>query len=89
MEYMESMNFYCIPEKYLIEEQEIFSRWTEYCSKLYNKETYGDYAVLDCSQPRDVGWLVGFGFNGPLRFSLYRAVSQREREKEERKDSCE
>ena len=26
------------------------------------------------------GWLVGFGFNGPLRqyFSLYRAVSQRE-----------
>ena len=27
-----------------------------------------------------VGWLVGFGFNGPLRqyFSLYRAVSQRE-----------
>ena len=35
-----------------------------------------------------VGWLVGFGFNGPLRqyFSLYRAVSHREREKEERKD---
>ena len=34
------------------------------------------------------GWLVGFGFNGPLRqyFSLYRAVSQ-EREKEGRKDS--
>ena len=29
-----------------------------------------------------VGWLVGFGFNGPLRqyFSLYRAVSQREEE---------
>ena len=28
----------------------------------------------------DFGWLVGFGFNGPLRqyFSLYRAVSQRE-----------
>ena len=28
-------------------------------------------------------WLVGFGFNGPLRqyFSLYRAVSQREGEK--------
>ena len=27
----------------------------------------------------DFGWLVGFGFNGPLRqcFSLYRAVSQR------------
>ena len=34
----------------------------------------------------DVGWLVGFGFNGPLRqyFSLYRAISQREGEKEEK-----
>ena len=33
------------------------------------------------------GWLVGcFGFNDPLReyFSLYRAVSQREGEKEEK-----
>ena len=33
------------------------------------------------------GWLVGcFGFNGPLRqyFSLYRAVSQREGEGEEK-----
>ena len=30
-----------------------------------------------------VGWLVGFGFNGPLRqyFSLYQAVSQREGER--------
>ena len=30
-----------------------------------------------------LGWLVGFGFNGPLRqyFSLYRAVSQREGER--------
>ena len=30
-----------------------------------------------------IGWLVGFGFNGPLRqyFSLYRAVSQREGER--------
>ena len=29
------------------------------------------------------GWLVGFGFNGPLRqyFSLYRAISQREGER--------
>ena len=29
---------------------------------------------------KSVGWLVGFGFNGPLSqyFSLYRAVSQRE-----------
>ena len=36
-----------------------------------------------------VGWLVGcFWLNGPLRqyFGLYRAVSQREREKEKRKD---
>ena len=35
-----------------------------------------------------VGWLVGFGFNGPLRqyFSLYRAVSQREGERGERID---
>ena len=36
-------------------------------------------------------WLVGFGFNGPLRqyFSLYRAVSQREGEREERMDESE
>ena len=35
----------------------------------------------------DFFWLVGFGFNGPLRqyFSLYRAVFKREGEKE-RKD---
>ena len=33
-----------------------------------------------------VGWLVVWGFNGPLRqyFSLYRAVSQREGEREEK-----
>ena len=33
-----------------------------------------------------VGWLVGLGFNGPLRqyFSLYRAVSQREGEREKK-----
>ena len=31
-----------------------------------------------------VGWFVVFGLNGPLRqyFSLYRAASEREREKE-------
>ena len=31
----------------------------------------------------DFGWLVGLGFNGPLRqyFGLYRAVSQREGER--------
>ena len=33
-----------------------------------------------------VGWLVGFGFNGPLRryLSLYRAVSQREGERKKK-----
>ena len=35
------------------EEKEILSRWTEYCSELYNHESYGDNAVLDCSQPPD------------------------------------
>ena len=42
------------------EEQEILSRWTEYCSELYNHESCGGNAVLDsslspeeddCSQP--------------------------------------
>ena len=37
--------------KYLFEENEILSRWTEYCSELYNCESCGDNAVLDCSQP--------------------------------------
>ena len=32
------------------EEKEILSRWTEYCSELYNYESCGDNAVLDCSQ---------------------------------------
>ena len=34
----------------------------------------------------NVGWLVVFGFNGPLRqyFSLYRAVSQKEGERGEK-----
>ena len=34
------------------------------------------------------GWMVGFGLNGPVRqyFSLYQAVSQREREKGKRND---
>ena len=31
----------------------VFSRWTEYCSKLYNHESRDDNAVLDCSQHRD------------------------------------
>ena len=37
--------------KCLTEEKEILSRWTEYCSELYNYESCGDNAVLDCSQP--------------------------------------
>ena len=37
--------------KYLTEEQEVLSRWTEYCSELYNFESCGDNAILDCSQP--------------------------------------
>ena len=32
------------------EEQEILSSWTEYCSELYNYESYRDNTVLDCSQ---------------------------------------
>ena len=37
--------------KCLTEEKEILSRWTEYCSELYNYESCLDNAVLDCSQP--------------------------------------
>ena len=29
----------------------ILISWTEYCSELYNYESCGDNAVLDCSQP--------------------------------------
>ena len=36
--------------KCLTEEKEILSRWTEYCSELYNYEIC---AVLDCSQPAE------------------------------------
>ena len=39
--------------KCLAEEKEILNRWTEYCSELYNHESCGDSAVLDCSQPPD------------------------------------
>ena len=35
----------------LTEEKEILSRLTKYCSELYNHESCGDKAVLDCSQP--------------------------------------
>ena len=37
--------------KCLTEEQEILSRWTEYCSELYSYKSCGDNAVMDCSQP--------------------------------------
>ena len=37
--------------KCLTEEKEILSRWIEYCSELYNHESCGDNAVLECSQP--------------------------------------
>ena len=37
--------------KCLTEEKEILSRWTEYCLELYNYESCGDNAVLDCMQP--------------------------------------
>ena len=37
--------------KCLTGDKEILSRWTEYCSELYNYESCGDNAVLDCSQP--------------------------------------
>ena len=39
--------------KCLTEENEILSRCTEYCSELYNYESCGDNAVLDCSLPEE------------------------------------
>ena len=39
--------------KCLTEENKILSRWTEYCSELYNYESFADNAVLDCSQPQE------------------------------------
>ncbi|XP_072051944.1 uncharacterized protein [Amphiura filiformis] len=36
--------------KCLVEEKEILSRWTEYCSDLYNYELQGDPSILDCPQ---------------------------------------
>ena len=33
--------------KCLTEEKNILSRWTEYCSELYNHESCGDNAILD------------------------------------------
>ena len=37
--------------KCLTEEKESLSRWTEYCSELYNYESCGDNIVQNCSQP--------------------------------------
>ena len=39
--------------KCLTEEEETLSRWTEYCSELYNYDSCRDNAVLDCSQPSE------------------------------------
>ena len=39
--------------KCLTEENEILSRWTEYCSKLYNYKSCGDNAVLDYNQSQE------------------------------------
>ena len=36
--------------KCLTEEKESLSRWKKYCLELYNYESCGDNAVLDCSQ---------------------------------------
>ena len=38
-------------KKFLTEEQELLSRWIEYCSELYNHKRCGSNAVLDCIQP--------------------------------------
>ena len=39
--------------KCVTEEKEILSKWTEYCSELYNHESCGDNTVLDYSHPPD------------------------------------
>ena len=36
--------------KCLTEERQILSRWTEYCSELYNYKANGDPSVLNCPQ---------------------------------------
>ena len=33
--------------------KEFLSRWTEYCLELFNYESCGDNAALDCSQPQE------------------------------------
>ena len=36
--------------KCLAEERQILSRWTKYCSELYNYKANGDPSVMNCSQ---------------------------------------
>ena len=40
--------------KCLTEEKEILSRWTEYCSELYNYESCGENAELDWTPEEDL-----------------------------------
>ena len=56
--------------------------------KLFQSICIRFHAILDHFYvEKQVGWLVDFGFNGPLRqyFSLYRAVSQREGDRGEKR----
>ena len=57
------------------------------CLEIVNEYKYlGIIFSRSGSFARTIGWLVVFGLNGPLRqyFSLYRAVSQNERERKEK-----
>ena len=59
--------------------------WNFLVTNIYTQNVASDHG-LQFVREKLVGWL--FGLNGPLRqcFSLYRAVFQREREKEKRND---
>ena len=70
---------------YVDSNEEIEEYDDDVCDKTYppGKDKGSDDEVDD-----DKGWLVGcLGLNGPLRqyFSLYRAVSQREGERKEKR----
>ena len=68
------------PELYFYNKMLLFLPWrNEGTDMLAGYESYCD----EHYHSERVGWLVGFGFNGPLRqyFSLYRAASQREEER--------
>ena len=67
--------------KCLTEEREIVSRWTEYCSELYNYESCGDNTVLDCSQPPEKG------LQPILREAVEIAVASLEKRKSARVDN--